>query len=381
MKVLVIDDSAFMRKIISQMIDATPGFEVVGQARNGKEGVEFAVKLRPDLITMDIEMPELDGLGAIRQIRLRCRDFSPAVLMCSSLTVEGSYEALKAMRLGAADVIAKDPAVVGRQDAGFRDELIGKLKTIGAERRRLADHHEQAKAHTTAGRPVPHPGAHPDTHKLESVGADALRLGEVDAVVIGSSTGGPPALEDVLSPLPAGLRVPIIICQHMPAVFTKSLTARLAQMCRCGATLVSEGTLIDRPTIYMAEGGRHLHLSGSRGRVRAEMRDEPTNATYRPSVDVLFETASRVFGPRVLAIQLTGMGEDGAKGAARLKAAGGRIIAQHHATCVVYGMPKAVVEAGLADAIMTPPEIARALSGLCAASPESEGGILTRKSA
>lgn len=364
MRVLVIDDSAFMRKVISQMIDATPGLEVVGQARNGVEGVEMARKLTPDLVTLDIEMPELDGLGALRQIRIKCRDHAPAVLMCSSLTTEGSAEALKALRLGAADVIAKDPATVGKQDQSFRDELIGKLKAIGAERRRSrrtavehADHRIKA--------PMP----------ISSLNAEDLRLDSVDAVVVGSSTGGPPVLEDIFSLIPADLRVPIFVAQHMPALFTKSLATRLAQHCACPVELVTGEKDIEVPGIYIAEGGRHLRLEPSRrGRVRALMSEEPTKAVFRPSVNVLFQSASECFGERVLAVQLTGMGDDGMKGAQVLKQRGGRVLAQHESTCVVYGMPRAVVEAGLADGCMTPQQIAALLRGLGARSVPGSGG-------
>lgn len=359
-RVLIIDDSSFMRKVISQMISSTPGLEVVGQAKNGREGVEMAQQLKPDLITLDIEMPELDGLSALRQIRIKCRDNNPAVLMCSSLTTEGSSEALKALRLGAADVIAKDPATVGRGDAGFKAELISKLKTMGTERTRLRRY---AAAKTEAAPPAP----------PKAATAEELRLDRVDAVVVGSSTGGPPALEDVFAPLPAGLRVPVFIAQHMPAVFTKSLAARLDQHCANPARLISEHTVVTAPGIYLAEGGRHMHLSGRRGQVVAEMMTEPTSAVYRPSVNVLFETAARVFGDRLLAIQLTGMGDDGARGAAAIRAAGGRVIAQHESTCVVYGMPRAVVEAGQADAVMTPAKIASVLGALCAGIPGTSG--------
>ncbi len=347
MRVLVVDDSAFMRKIISRMIDEAPGLTVVGTARNGREGVEMAQSLLPDLITLDIEMPELDGLGALRQIRLKCRAHAPGVLMCSSLTTEGSAEALRALRLGAADVIAKDPATVGGRNQSFRDELIGKLKAVGAERRR---------AQSRAGAPA---ATARQASPIRPASYEDLRLAQVDAVVIGSSTGGPPVLEDLLSALPKGLRVPVFVAQHMPALFTRSLATRLGQHCACPVRLVSEQTAITEPGVYIAEGGRHMHLAGSRqGEVVARIGDEPARAVFRPSVNVLFETASAVYADRVLAVQLTGMGDDGVRGAAVLKGRGGRVIAQHESTCVVYGMPRAVVEAGLADAVMTPQQIA-----------------------
>jgi len=361
-RVLVIDDSAFMRKIISGMIDQAPGLEVIGQARNGRQGVEMAQELKPDLITLDIEMPILDGLGALREIKIKCRAGNPAVLMCSSLTTQGSTEAFKALRLGAADVIAKDPATVGKGDAGFRDELISKLKAIGGGRRkqqpRTPSSQRPRGSETTEAPPPDLPAQ--------------LSISGVTAVVIGSSTGGPPALEDILTTMPAGLTVPIFIAQHMPPVFTQTLASRLDQQCVCGATHIDGRTTINANTIYVAQGGKHMHLSRiGDASPRATVKDEPESAPFRPSVDTLFSTASRVFGPGLLAIQLTGMGEDGAAGAADVRAAGGKVIAQHPSTCVVYGMPKAVVESGNADALMTPQQIANTLRSLCEnAAPE-----------
>lgn len=367
MRVLVVDDSAFMRKVISQMIAGERGMEVVGAARNGREGVEMAQKLLPDLITLDIEMPELDGLGALRQIRLKCRDHAPGVLMCSSLTTEGSTEALKALRLGAADVIAKDPATVGQQDQSFREELIGKLRVIGAERartRRVSD--------TPAG--TPHGETRAASQSVRVATPEELRLDQVEAVLVGSSTGGPPALEDIFALIPQSLRVPIFVAQHMPAVFTKSLAGRLAQHCACPVELVTGETVVERPGIYIAEGGRHLHiLPGRRGRVTATMSPEPTDAVFRPSVNVLFDTGSSAYQGRVLAVQLTGMGDDGLRGARLLRQRGGRVVAQHESTCVVYGMPRVIVDAGLADAVMTPTQIGGLLRALGAQAEPGTG--------
>lgn len=377
MRVLIIDDSAFMRKIISQMIESTPGLEVAGVARNGREGVEMTQKLLPDLITLDIEMPELDGLGALRQIRIKCRDLAPGVLMCSSLTTEGSNEALKALRLGAADVIAKDPSTLGKQEQSFKEELVGKLKVIGSERQRVrrGPTPGDAPAGGLSVGPAPEgPAAARTASPIRAATYEELRLGEIDAVVVGSSTGGPPVLEDIFIQLPPDLRVPVFVAQHMPAVFTRSLAGRLGQQCACPVSLITEETDITTPGIYIAEGGRHMHIENRRGRVTASMSAEPVKALFRPSVSVLFETAARAFGARVLAVQLTGMGDDGLTGARSLREAGGRVIAQHESTCVVYGMPRAVVEAGMADAVMTPAQIGGLLRRLGASRAAGSGG-------
>ena len=352
MRVLVVDDSAFMRKIISEMIDQEDGFEVVATARDGEDGVKKAVELKPDIITLDIEMPKKDGLTALREIKARCHSFKPAVLMCSSLTVAGSQETLKALRIGASDFIAKDPAVVGKHDAGFNAELINKLKALRGHR---VDFTHSPASSTSSKK------ASDATSDPEKV----IDLSRVRAVVVGSSTGGPPALEEVFSRLPASLKVPIVVAQHMPEVFTKSLAVRLDQQCACSSQLAMQGTIISDPGVYIAQGGAHIEprrIAGSK--IVAKIIETLPGAIYRPSVDHLFSTASEIYGDSLLAIELTGMGADGAIGAGDVKRRGGQVIAQSGETCVVFGMPKAVIDAGHADAICAPENIRDLLSKL-----------------
>lgn len=356
MRVLVVDDSAFMRKIISEMINEEPGFEVVGTARDGQDGVEKALELKPDIITLDIEMPRKDGLTALREIRVKCHEFQPMVLMCSSLTVAGSHETFKALRIGALDFIAKDPAVVGQHDAGFRSELTTKLRAFSAQRKLVRG------------------SATPEEHTRDESAIGKIDTERVEAIVIGSSTGGPPVLEEIFSRLPKELRVPIIVAQHMPALFTRSLTTRLNQHCACEASVAEQGALLSTPGIHMALGGIHtrpLRVAG--GKIVARQIEDIQGATYRPSVDELFSASAGIWGPGLLAIQLTGMGADGAKGAARVQERSGQVIAQLGSTCVVNGMPKAVVDAGLADTVMDPKEIRSLLSAFGAAGRESTG--------
>lgn len=344
MRVLVVDDSAFMRKIISEMIASDPDLEVIGTARDGNDGIAKALELKPDLITLDIEMPNKDGLTALREINIKCRDFKPIVLMCSSLTVDGSSEALKALRIGAADVIGKDPATVGKKDAGFKKELLSKLHAIGGHNKFI----KEAAAKSGNSNAAPQS---PTTSK-------EINFSRVKAVVVGSSTGGPPVLEEIFSNLSASLRVPIIVAQHMPEQFTKSLATRLDQHCSCAASLASHGAVLSTNGIHIAQGGSHIKptkIAGSK--VVARLVDSVPGAIYRPSVDLLFEAASEIYGDGLLAIQLTGMGADGGKGAQSVKDAGGQIIAQSATSCVVYGMPKAVIDANLADQVLDPKEI------------------------
>lgn len=337
-----------MRKIISEMINEEPGFEVIAVARDGEDGVKKAIELKPDIITLDIEMPRKDGLTALREIKIKCHDFNPMVLMCSSLTVAGSNETFKALRIGAADFIAKDPSLVGQHDAGFREELVSKLKAFSS-------HHAPCKTEPKTAT------AQQSTERGSS--PDAIDLSRVKAIVVGSSTGGPPVLEEIFSSIPKDLHVPIIVAQHMPELFTRSLANRLDQHCACSAKIVENGAILSTPGIHIALGGTHTRpLKVAGGKIVARHIEQIQGATYRPSVDELFNASSEIWGDSLLAIQLTGMGADGAKGAEKIKAAGGQVIAQLGCTCVVNGMPKAVIDKNAAHAVMTPKDIQSLLS-------------------
>ena len=342
MRVLVVDDSAFMRKVIVEMVRSDPAFEVVGTARDGEDGVAKALELKPDLITLDSEMPKMDGLTALREIKAKCRSFKPAVLMCSSLTSAGSSEALKAMRIGASDVIGKDPSIVGMRDTGFRTELLAKLHAVGGHRKFIQS--------------TPAPNASEKTADASTEQAiEEIDFSRVKCVVVGSSTGGPPVLEEIFSKLSNSLDVPIIVAQHMPEQFTKSLATRLDQHCSCDASLAVHGSILSTPGIHIAQGGSHIKVTRIAGsKLVTRIIEKVPGAIYRPSIDLLFDTCADLFGDQLLAIQLTGMGADGAEGAKKIKAKGGQLIAQSAASCVVYGMPKAVIDLGLADQILDP---------------------------
>lgn len=355
MRVLIVDDSAFMRKVIKEMLQSDDSIEVVGVARDGVEGVAKALELKPDVVTMDIEMPRQNGIDALREIMTRSKGNAPAILMCSSLTVEGSTEALKALRIGASDFIAKNPSTVGKHDPEFHSQLLTKIHAIGGHRRRVKGNRTTRTQTASGGSGTP---AHESAESLCTSAADWVQPSEIDAVVIGSSTGGPPVLEQILSDLPASIPVPILIAQHIPELFTKSLTQRLDRQCACGAKLAEHGTGLSDPGIYIAIGGKHMKPTKVAGnKLIARTLDSYEDAHYKPSVDLLFSSAASIFGSKVLAIQLTGMGEDGANGALAIKKAGGKVIAQSEDSCVVYGMPRAVVENGAADALMSPADI------------------------
>ncbi len=346
------------------MIKSDASLEVVGIARDGAEGVEKAKQLKPDLITLDIEMPRLNGIDALKQILKDSKSNPPAVLMCSSLTVDGSTEALKAMQLGASDFIAKDPQVVGRHDEQFQNQLLSKLKAIGSHRRKLssATESKQSTAQVESSSSANASGA------CTSFEDWTLPEG-IKVIVIGSSTGGPPVLEKLFDKLPASLPVPIIVAQHMPELFTKSLAKRIDANCACGATLADHGTAMIDPKIYIAQGGKHLKPTMVAGKkLIARTVDTYANAIYKPSVDLLFSCAADFYGSGVLAIQLTGMGEDGAEGAKKIRQAGGHVIAQDEQSCVVFGMPRAVIENGSANTVMRPDDLKRVLESVCVSS-------------
>lgn len=336
MKVLICDDSAFMRRTLQQLIASDPELQVVDVARNGEEGLQKAKLLRPDIMTLDIEMPVMDGLTALRKVRLECAE-PPAVLMCSSLTAEGSRETLQAMRMGAADFILKQTNV-GGMDA-VKAELLAKLKAIGQTRRA-----KMGVVRTV--RPA-----------INSAANANLRSRSFDLIVIGSSTGGPPVLEKLITSIPSSLRIPIVVAQHMPALFTQSLAARIGEQSKVPVRHVTQESPLEPGAVHIIQGGRHGQVRKSIHGFSLVVGDEPQGLLYKPSVDELFFSAAKASGPRTLGIVLTGMGEDGAIGAAELNAVGGSLVAQEASTCVVYGMPRALVDRNLAHAVMSPDEI------------------------
>jgi len=359
-RVLIVDDSAFMRKVIKEMVLSEGSNEVVGTARDGVEGVAKAIELKPDLITMDIEMPRMNGIEALTEILRKCKGNAPAVLMCSSLTIDGSIEALKALSIGAADFIAKDPQVVGQNDPDFKRQLLAKIRAIGGHRRRLLNHSTSGATKSLPIKKTKVPNG------LCTSFEDWTKPEHIDAIVVGSSTGGPPILETIFSGLPASLPVPILVAQHMPELFTRSLAQRLDGISSCGTVLAEHGTCLNEPNIYIALGGKHIKPTRVAGKkIITRLIDEIDGALYKPSVDMLFSTVANLFGPRVLAIQLTGMGEDGAIGAKKICDMGGHVIAQEESSCVVYGMPKAVVENGAANTILSPEDIHQVLHCVC----------------
>lgn len=350
-KVVVIDDSAFMRKALAAMLSKDPEIEVVGAARDGEEGLEMIRRHQPDVVTLDIEMPRMDGLTALRHIMM---EMPRPVLMVSSLTTEGAEATLKAMELGAVDFIPKQLSKVSLDIVKIEDDLRAKVKLIAKRRMshlsrssltarvRAAGAAGAAQAGAASAAPAERPS------RAIRPGGSQTR----DLVAIGVSTGGPPAVQKVLSVLPKDFPAGILIAQHMPAAFTGPFAKRLDSVCQITVKEAEDGERLQHGVAYVAPGGKHLRLDQKVSRIDVRVVEEPREALYKPSATVLFESVAAGVGRRGLGVVLTGMGSDGLDGMKVLKAKGGRALAQSDSTCVVYGMPKAIVDAGLADEIV-----------------------------
>jgi len=336
--VLVVDDSAFMRKSLSLMLESDDKIKVIGTARNGQEGVELAKKLKPDIITLDIEMPVMDGLTALKKIMAEA---PTAVLMVSSLTTEGAEATLTALELGAVDFIPKELSYVNVNITKIKDSLITKVKEIYRQKflkerlERLAKSSELFKKKTV------------------QVSHKEISRNDFHAVSIGISTGGPLSLQKILPMLSSNIRVPIFIVQHMPPKFTKSLADRLNSICSLSVKEAENGEAVQNGVIYIAPGGFHMKLKKiNLTNAAIEITEEPADAIHKPSVDVMMSSVVDFYGKHTLGVIMTGMGKDGLEAVRYLKSVGGYSIAQDEDSCVVYGMPKAIVDAGLADLVL-----------------------------
>jgi two-component system, chemotaxis family, protein-glutamate methylesterase/glutaminase len=348
-RVLVVDDSAVMRRAITTTLAKDPRLEIVGTANNGRAALAALDTMRPDVVTLDIEMPEMDGLAALRALR-KSHPRLP-VIMFSSLTQRGAQATILALTAGASDYVGK-PADLANLGEAFRClevELIPKVKLFG----------EQVLAQReAAAQPPPAPAVHPVTPRVGRV-----RRGTIEAVCIGVSTGGPMALVQLFSAWTEPLAVPLLIVQHMPATFTALLAQRLTSVGVMDVGEAQDGDPVQPGRAYLAPGGRHLEVVRVEGVARMHVTDDPPENSCRPAADVLFRSAAKIYGGGLLGVVLTGMGSDGLRGSQAIRAAGGSILAQDAATSVVWGMPGAVVNAGLADTVLPlnemPAEIVR----------------------
>ena len=397
-KVLIVDDSGFFRHRISDLLKGDSRIKVVGSAQNGKEAIEQAKLLRPDLITMDVEMPQMNGIEAVRVIMREC---PTNILMLSSLTHEGARVTLQALEAGALDYLSKDMRAWMEHSSSLEKQLRDKVVEMGRSHhyKRSSFFADSAKSSTSSNTMVFRPdqetrtpsrpertkersterSASPSAGRTRMVDSPALRrpaetpakppirpvgrkrIPDCKIVVIGSSTGGPAALQQILTQIPANFPHPILLVQHMPKTFTSVFAARLDQQCDIHVKEAEDGDKLLPGHAYLAPGG-HQMMIDPRGSDKVRILPGDERLTYKPSVDVTYASAAKSFGGKVLAIILTGMGADGCDGAKLLKQQGAVIWAQNKESSTIYGMPQAVVNAGLADEILDLQEIGPLLS-------------------
>jgi two-component system chemotaxis response regulator CheB len=335
-RVLVVDDSAYVRKVVTQMLSRSPFLEVVATARNGREALEAAQEHTPDVITCDLNMPEMDGVAFVNEQMAR----RPVPILIMSVVNRSGEQVLAALEAGAVDFVQKPTALASDRLLDVADELIQKVKAAATVPMPRLD----APASPAPVPPTPRIGA-----------------GNVDVVVIGISTGGPQGLKQVIPFLPADCPVPILIVLHMPVGYTELYARKLDEISALTVTEAHQGDEILPGRVLIAPAGRHLLLRRVEGRLRAHLDMRPLDTPHRPSVDVLFQSAAETCGARTLGVVMTGMGADGRDGSAWIKARGGRVLTESEESCVVYGMPRTVVEAGLSDASVPIQHMAKAI--------------------
>ncbi|WP_433722573.1 protein-glutamate methylesterase/protein-glutamine glutaminase [Actinoplanes sp. CA-051413] len=377
-KVLVVDDSVVVRRLIVDSLTGAPGIEVVGTAANGLLAQAKIDQLKPDAVTMDIEMPQMNGIEAVRELRKRHKQLP--VIMFSTLSAAGASATLEALSAGATDYVMKPSNVgsIAESIAAVREQLVPKIHALAGRRPPPGP---PARPGPTPGRPglSPPPAGRPGGPVPGRPGLAPLRPagpaaagparpvrragapGRVDILAIGSSTGGPDALTKVLQALPADLPVPIVVTQHMPPVFTRMFAERLDRSTSLRVVEAGDGMELAPGTVYIAPGDKHLVLQRRSTATLTQLSGAPPENSCRPAVDVMFRSVAALFGASAFATVLTGMGYDGRGGAKVLREAGAEILAQDEASSVVWGMPGAVVGAGLADEILPLDRIAAAL--------------------
>jgi two-component system chemotaxis response regulator CheB len=351
-KVLVVDDSAFMRKAISMMLESDPDIKVIGTASNGEEGVELVKKMKPDVVTLDIEMPRMDGLTALKHIM---KESPTPVMMISSSTTDGASSTLEALALGAVDFIPKQSSYVALDIVKIKAELLHKIKHIAHNKKSLSRSYSLSDTRR--------PGRKDGEPDLTPLPPCHMKTGRTGIIAIGCSTGGPPALQAIIPRLPRNLPVPMTIVQHMPPTFTKSLAERLNNLSGLTVKEAENGEELKPGTVYIAPGDKHMTVRHVVSAGRVVLSDEPADTVHRPAVDVLVKSVALGYGSRALGVILTGMGHDGLEGMRLVKQKGGIVFAQDEETSVVYGMPRAIIENELADKIVPLDKMAEAIVG------------------
>jgi two-component system, chemotaxis family, protein-glutamate methylesterase/glutaminase len=339
--VLVVDDSALMRKIISDMINTAGDMEIMGTCRNGEDLLLRLKDIKPDVITLDVEMPKMDGITALKQ--MKAMHINIPVIVLSSLSKQGAHLTMECLEAGAFDFLPKPSGSISLDLNKVQDELVEKVR-LASNRKRTVVKKEVPSSKTLSENP---------RVSIESRG--------INAVVMGASTGGPKALYSVITDLPEDLNVPVFVVQHMPQGFTRAFAERLNKSSKLKVLEASEGENIENNTVYIAPGGRHMILGQDR---RIHLSDEPPIWGVRPAVDKLFSSASKLYGSHLLSAVLTGMGKDGASGTMEIKNAGGITISEDESSCTIYGMPRAAYETGKVDMVLPLKSIASEITNV-----------------
>jgi two-component system chemotaxis response regulator CheB len=367
-RVMVVDDAVVARSLVARWVDAEPDMKITASLRTGREAVDQIDSADPDVVVLDIEMPELDGISALPLLLRKKPDLM--VIMASAITRRGAEVSLRALSLGAADYIPKPETTrEATTSTEFRRELIEKIRNLGRRRRRLLQRRPMPGAtpapvevRLPRSRPMPLPAARAaltDKHDGQALSLRPFSLMMPRALLIGSSTGGPQALTALIEKITAAIdRAPVLITQHMPPTFTTVLAEHLSRVGGRGAHEAEHGEPVLAGGIYVAPGGRHMRVARDKDGIKIAISDDPPINFCKPSVDPLFSSAATVWGSSALAIVLTGMGTDGTHGATDLVAAGGSVIAQDEETSVVWGMPRSVAQAGLCSAVLPLQDIA-----------------------
>ena len=372
-RVLVVDDTAIYRKVVSNVLVDAPGIEVVGTAPNGKIALQKIERLKPDILTLDLEMPEMDGLEVLRQ--LKAQNSPVGAIMLSAFTADGADTTVRALELGAFDFVLKPTSGgIEESNAILKRELCPKINAFagaGCTRGILSG---KPSSTTTPDRATA-VSASDDNTKLPDIvqrmtGIAIGAAGKPEVVVLGISTGGPQSLTQMLPKLPADLSIPILIVQHMPPMFTKSLADDLNKKCALSVSEGHNGQLVQPGHIIIAPGGKQMKIRKFQENIIISITDDPPENSCKPAVDYLFRSVAHTFGGRALGVIMTGMGNDGTLGCRLLKRNGAPILTQDEATCVVYGMPKQPADEGLADVIAPLDRIADEITRLVG------GGVL-----
>lgn len=325
-RVLVVDDSAFVRKVLTQILSKSPFIEVVGTARDGEEALEKVEELNPDVVTLDLIMPNLDGIGFLKEQMKR----KPIPVVIVSIASESGELAIEALNLGAVDFIQKPTALASEKILEISNEIIEKVKSASLaslpKLRRILEKPTEA-----------------------TIERKIVKKRNIDIVVIGISTGGPQALRYMIPKFPKDFPVPIAIVIHMPVGYTELFAQKLNELSQLEVLEAKEGELVEAGKVFIAPAGKHLTFFKNNDKIYTHLDTRPFDTLHKPSVDVLFTSASEIYGNRVLGVVMTGMGNDGLKGAKAIKEKGGVIFTESQESCVVYGMPRSVEEAGLSD--------------------------------